>query len=609
LANMNIMTQIFPTAASFAKMKTMQDLRVWLETNGPAYLLQALRTLETNTAGEPLKLIPADLAWIDTHFPKSRDGKHPRPDLGQSLEAYKKWRADLVRAVKKASGAEAEKTERRTRRDAWADLFQAGKLHTSSPGIVHAAALSPLNDLADIARRAELEPWDLADDDVLRRLEDAFVKQDDLQSARRAQKFLNSYAFIPEIAELLPKKPVHVFPTLRQYQSLPTHIDAVLIEMVNRASVQADKVARKDSQTVKDCTRGHYLAALRHHIRMLPKCPPDPACDYSQPIADLTAVNDVYGLFSEEHLSATIRQTQAVEHLPGTLSQASAYDYYSEILIILARNGMQSDETYQALKSSTFLQQGKELGKGMTQATKDWCEALLEDPGRERRFTNMHRILMGHAEKIFSKADAERRPLSKKERTKARQLGTCAAACAVEWSGRPIRLSNLVGLRLRGSRRNFFTPTTARPEHSFRLFADETKSGQPEELTPLRKELYGPQVLAWYLSKIRPLFAHAEDSIYLFPAVDTPGEALGCGTFDKWFQRAAASAGLPMTFHRWRHGYATLLLDTNWNNLQVAADMLGNTPAVCARSYAWLDKSKLIKAGQEEQIKRARARQ
>jgi len=53
-----------------------------------------------------------------------------------------------------------------------------------------------------------------------------------------------------------------------------------------------------------------------------------------------------------------------------------------------------------------------------------------------------------------------------------------------------------------------------------------------------------------------------------------------------------------MTFHLWRAGVATLLLDDDWNNLPIAADMLANTPAVCARSYAFLNPGKTIAAGQ-----------
>ena len=54
-----------------------------------------------------------------------------------------------------------------------------------------------------------------------------------------------------------------------------------------------------------------------------------------------------------------------------------------------------------------------------------------------------------------------------------------------------------------------------------------------------------------------------------------------------------------MTFHRFRHGYATLLLARGWDNLVFAAKMLGNTPEVCRRNYAWLDDEDIIERGQD----------
>lgn len=57
-----------------------------------------------------------------------------------------------------------------------------------------------------------------------------------------------------------------------------------------------------------------------------------------------------------------------------------------------------------------------------------------------------------------------------------------------------------------------------------------------------------------------------------------------------------------MTFHQWRHGYASLLLDADWNNLPFAAQMLGNTEGVCARNYGWIDKKRVVLEGQAKTV-------
>ena len=618
------MTVSFSTLATApktpAQVDTLQDVWDWIASHAPdpsepktgnpqGFRLQYLTKLQSHCGAAPLSTLPADLAAFDRDFPKVRKGVHPRPDLHQPLETYKKWRQGARKALEVATGATAAKAKLRARKDGWADLLAAIKLHSKNGGCIHSGSSSPVAKLADIARRAGLEPWDLTQDKVLDKLEAQFAHPSDRGILRRAQKFLNDFGCLPELAALLPDEPLPVFPTLRAHQALPAHIDDFLVQLVDRAGAERDEVTGKDSQPVEDTTKKGWLAALRHHIRTLPACPVDPDLNYTRPVTDLEAVNDVPGLFASEHLRATLRRTAAVEHLPGTIIHVSAYDYYSTVLVVLSRNALLDDTTHKAITTCKFMKEGKQLAKGMTAANEAWCRALVQDAERRKRFRNMHRILMVQANEILDTAAAAGREITKTETTRARQLGTCAAACAIEYAGRPIRMANCLGLRLQGSRANFFRPGSGHPGWEFFLAADETKSGKKENMTTIREAFHGPKVLAWYLNQIRPLFPHSNDSIYLFPAVGTAGRPLDKGTFDRWFQRAASSAGLPMTFHQWRHGYASLLLSVDWGNLPQAAQLLGNTPAVCARNYAWIDEEKLILEGQDRMIASAEADQ
>ena len=592
------MKDIFPAPRpSTVKISTMQDVQDWITENGPQYLNAALIRLVGNAHGEPLSRLPADLNWIEANFPKARKGIHPRPDLNQKLEPYKKWRADLIRAVNFATGVTEKKKELRARQDGWALLHDAVKLHgTENGGIIAKNVASPLPKLSDTARMAGIEPWELGEPETLQRIEAAITVPGDRSTVSRALKFLKSYAVLPEVAELLPKTGVPVLPTLRQKAALPEALDTLLIDMAHKAACQRDEVAGSDSQAVSDSTVEGYLAALRHHVRILPSCPAESALGYKSPVSDLEAVNDFEGLFSFDHIAATIRRTEAVEHLNDTLTERSAYSYYSRLLVALGRNGLLEDKTVTRVKTSKFLQRGKQAAQGMSRKNKAWCKSLARNPERERRFRNLHRLIMQKAKEVLANADG--RELTDAELTQVRQLGTCAAASAIEYSGRPIRLANVLGLRIAGSRQNFFTPGQHRTAYEFMLFADETKSGKDEEETELQQKLHGPLVLSWYLREIRPLFPHAKNSIYLFPAVKSSA-ALDTGTFDTWFQRAASLVELPMNFHKWRHGYATLLIKNNPNAMQAAADLLGNTLPVCARNYAWLDKKKNISDGQK----------
>lgn len=612
------MKHILPTSEtppSPGTVTTMADVKTWILShadpatgkNPMGYLTQYITTLQSHCGRAPLETLPAKVDWIDEHFPKVKKGKHPRPDLGQNLDAYKKWRRYILLAIQKATGAETAKKTLRARQDGWSDLLAAAKLHTVGAGLVHSAKLSSLTGLSDVARRAGLEPWHLSEDDVLERLEVAFETPRDRDHVRRGLTFLNSYRFIPEIAELIPTDQLPVPSRLRDKIEIPSHIDDVLIAWsdkaaaLGKAGVSKDLITGEDRRQNAQSTRNGYLAALRHHVRMLPSCPDNPDMNYLMPIRDLNAVNDVHNLFTLDHLAATLRLTEAVEHLRDTITTRTAYSYYSSILTVLGRNNFDTEPMVVAFKSSVFLEEGKELSIGMTQSTEDWCRALLNTPDRTRRFRNLHRILQARAQKILDTANAEGRTLTKSELVRVRQIGTAAAASAIEIAGRPIRLANAMGLRLRGASQNFFEPNPkrGRTDYSFHLEAHETKARKKAPPTKLRKELYGPQVLNWYLQTIRPLFPHAEKSIYLFPSVERAGPPLHTRTFDTWFQAASAKAELPMSFHRWRHGYATLLIAQGWDNLIFAAKMLGNTPEVCRRNYAWLEEEDFFEKGQE----------
>jgi hypothetical protein len=603
------------------QIQTMQDVWDWLvshaedpakpKTNNPhGFRLQYLTTLKSHCGDAPLCTIPSCLEAFDRDFPKAKKDVHPRPDLDQDLTAYKKWRQNCALAIKIATGAAAEKAALRARKDGWADLIDAVREHTKNGGGIHAAAVTHAVHLSDIGRRAGIEPWDLANGDILDRLETGFVTPADLQNARKAQNFLNTYRYLPEIAALLPEVPVPVFPTHRQYQALPDHIDAFVMDLIENAAGGVDEVMGGDKKKVTDQTKSVWRAALRHHVRTLVDCPVDQDLDYTRPITHLAPVNDPAMLFEPTHLHATMRRTRDMEHLPGNICHVSGYNYYSALMVVLSRNDLLNSADCIKIKESRFMRQGRELTNGMTAANEKWCMSLVKSPEKRKRFRNMHRLMMRDATAMIP-PEALSMPTQKSEDSKAyreflakhlsvndlarlRQLGTCAATCAIEYTGRPTRMANVLGLRLRGSQQNFFKPSYSHKNWEFQLAAHETKSGKKEPMTPLNQKMGGPQVLAWYLDRIRPLFEHEATSIYLFPAVQAQGKSLNHKTFDTWFQRAASSVKFPMTFHKWRHGYASLLLAASWNHLPHAAQMLGNTPAVCARNYGWIDEERIV---------------
>lgn len=587
-----------------ATVKTMADVRSILLLDGPAYLLNAVRMLQTHVDHIDLEDVPACFEYFDENFPKPRRGIHPRPDLTQNITAYQKWCSDIRRAIEITSGIRQEKVLRSQRNDGWKQLLAAIKLHSSNGGLIHAAASGPVTKLADVCRIAGLEPWDLCDMAALKIMEDALQVAGDRPRLRTALAFLAEYSFIPEIGALLPENGVAQLPNLRGLACLPDAIEIILEQMVQKASSERDLVVGMDCPTVSDSTRVRYFAALRHHLRTLPLCPPEPAMDY-QPITNIAAVNNVHELFTLPHLKAGVRFAALDEEAVPVRTETVAA-YYFDIVTILRRNGLITESDVKELMTSRLLRNGRARYASMVPETEEWCRKLISDQEVERRFRNLHRVFMAKAHEIRNGAHAVGRDLTPKEISRIRTLGVAAAAAAIEYAGRPIRKSNVLHLRLRGSRQNFFLPSQVRETYEFELSASETKANKKEFRTEVSPALHGKTVLDWYLQEVRPLFPTASKSIYLFPSMTNPEKPFDGGLFDIAFQRAASEVGIPMTFHKWRHGYASLLLKEDWNNLPVAADMLGNTIEICARSYAFIDKQALYRAGQKKMVESAK---
>ncbi|TNF13009.1 MAG: site-specific integrase [Rhodobacteraceae bacterium] len=590
------------------KPHDLQHINVFLNKwgYGPAHLLSL-------SSDAPDKHTPAPnafaslLEWYDVAFPKSRRGLHPRLDLGVPLDRYKKVREGVRRSICGCMGVYEARAERNALLDGWAEMLALLQPLTENEGPLDKRSFSLLKTFADLARRAHLEPWQLTGD-MFDALEEVFVTAQDRELTKRAIRTLNEWNGIADFKDLLPPTPIPPLPARRLADDLPPHIEARIDQLVKTAATRIDINTSKTHNTVTQSTIDFYQAALRYHVKLLPYCPPDPDTAYDRPVSDLETVNDVDALFAPEHISATIRATEDREHLASAVQADSALSYYKTIRLILGRNDDAFDpgcvaEITRRIKSSEYFK-GVDRDE-MPEHLQNWCRDLVNDPDKERRFHNLHRILHAKAEKIMDgaldetgKFDADL--LSEQDRMRVIRLGVCAAVCAIQLTGRPLRLRNAIWLRHRGRRANI------NPKAGWEFFipAEEAKAGEKiPEMSP-RKERHGPAVLDWYLKKIRPLIDPENKSIYLFPSISVVGGRLNPSTFRLWFQSAANDAGVPMTFHRFRHGFASILIRMG-KSMRNIADMLANTEAVCSKRYAFLDPDRSAKQAQDAMVEAA----
>ncbi|EPX79375.1 tyrosine-type recombinase/integrase [Litoreibacter arenae] len=574
------------------KPHDLQHLKVFLDKwgYGPAHLL-------TLSSDAPDSRTPAPSAyaslldWFDAAFPKSAQNIHPRLDIGVTLARYKKVREGVRRSLRGSMGAYEARAERNALQDGWAEVLSLLQPLTLNGGPLDKRSFSLLKTFADIARRAALEPWQLIEP-MFDALQDAFINPQERELTKKAFRMLNEWNGLVDFGDLLPEEPIPPLPTRRMSDTLPDHIEARVEELISIAATRVDINTSKVHNTVTPDTIKTYRAAMRYHLKLLPYCPPDPATAYDRPVADFKNINDIDALFAPEHISATIRATEDREHLPSAVQASSALGYYKTIRLILERNADTFDseiaaEISRRIKSSDYF---KDAGRDeMPEHIQAWCRDLVNDLQKERRFHNLHRTFQAKAQKIMEtaldgKSKFDPAHLDDSDRARLIRLGVCAAVCAIVLTGRPLRLRNAIWLRHRGRRANI------NPNNDWEFFipAEEAKAGvKIPEMKP-RIDRHGPAVLNWYLKFIRPLIDPENKSIYLFPAIRTVGGRLNPSTFRTWFQSAANDADVPMTFHRFRHGFASILVRMG-EPMRNIADMLGNTEAVCSKRYAFLD--------------------
>jgi hypothetical protein len=592
------------------KKHDLQLVRVFLEKwgYGPPHLLSlSSDALDKHTPAP--SAFSSLLDWFDAAFPKSARNLHPRLDLGVTLDRYKKVREGVRRSIRGCMGAYEARTARNAQQDGWAELMAVLQPLTENEGPLEKRSYTLLKTFADIARRASLEPWHLTED-MFEALEDTFVISQERELTKKAFQTLNEWSAIVDFDDLLPQTPIPPLSARRLAADLPPHIEARIDQLVKMAATRIDINTSKVHYTVTQQTMDTYRAALRYHVKLLPYCPPDPDTAYDQPISNLETVNDVDALFAPEHISATIRATEDREHLPSAVQAGSALSYYKTIRIILERNpdAFATDDVADIklrIKSSEHF---KDAGRDeMPEHIQTWCRDLVNDPEKERRFHNLHRIFHAKAQTIMETGldetgtfDGDR--LNDKDRARLIRLGVCAAVCAIVLTGRPLRLRNAIWLRHRGRRANI------NPNAGWEFFipAEEAKAGvKIPEMKP-RVDRHGPAVLDWYLKNIRPLIDPENKSVYLFPAIRSVAGKLNPSTFRTWFQSAANDAGVPMTFHRFRHGFASILVRMG-ESMRNIADMLGNTEGVCSKRYAFLDPDHSAKIAQDAMAEAAAA--
>jgi len=233
----------------------------------------------------------------------------------------------------------------------------------------------------------------------------------------------------------------------------------------------------------------------------------------------------------------------------------------------------------------------------MAKDVREFCERLIKEPRAERIFASQARLYREGALALLRDAGGESTALGYSQRADFIRRGSMAAFAAIQLHGAPERKGVCLQLKISGNDRNIFPPSRGRKLWSFQIAGELTKAGKERPNTEIDKA--GSDILTWYVEQVRPLLDPDGTSPWFFPAPEKVGP-LPPQTFDGWILRSSEELGLRMTAHKFRSGQATRLLNIDWNNLPLAANLLCNTQTVCARNYAWIDTKRVHRDAMEQ---------
>ncbi|SNY90274.1 hypothetical protein SAMN04515647_0428 [Cohaesibacter sp. ES.047] len=544
---------------------------------------------------EPLANILASLDLIEINFPI--DGYDP--NWCTTDNAYQLLRRRTLAPLKEFLGVDKALEEARAQQDGWYHLLDA--LDCNAPDIPDLDPYRKTNfvavrKLADFMRSADIQPQDITNDIANSKYLDCPTRIRD--SYRRAVAFLDKLRKYDFARPHLPLGSIGFSARrLRQNQEpIPLDwqedFDAIYAILADKDFDPVSKTYANRSPETQTLFNSTMNSITRTYLDAHPET------DTSQPWDLIFARGDVI----TEVRNLMIARCQLPDHDDRKISPRTVRKYLSKYKRVL--HALDADPTAlaaltQALKNNSFLIEGKDAEKEMAEANRKFCEKLFESKALTKRFLNSPFAFQDAALEM----EAKGRALTKMELVKYRWIGTCAAFCAIEIGGAPIRCENAMGLTLHGTDAHIIMPKSKKDPVKLRIPPGtvKNKKGIKVEILPGKQDYLG--VLNWYLETIRPLYQHAANNPYFFPAPESATKPMNESYFSTRFSLYTRTVlNLPMTPQQMRHGQASLLLRAHPDKIVVIAARLGdtvNTVNTVLTYYAWIKEVEQMQAGQE----------
>ncbi|QIE44010.1 site-specific integrase (plasmid) [Rhodobacteraceae bacterium SC52] len=533
-----------------------------------------------------LEDISADLKVFEYEFPY--DGFNPAQF--KSEKSYRAWRRKVIAALKHFHGIMARQRHIRATKDGWSEFLD---LATPLVNKTEGWSACDLFSVMSLARHAREKGWmpKVLTSKELHHLLDELDASKNRKTVIKAADTLNRLREdFAELAILLHSEPFAITWTPRNRIAAPAP-GSLLSEA--EAWVDAYCIGEMDEvmQTYEDgksnSTRATYLAAFRKYIATVE------AFDH------LSGVDGLAQAFSKTVFYDILRAWIECEDPAVRLSNRTIQKYVSNLAIIARENGVDTDPMDKALLRTKALKDGRKVGGTMGPDAMKFCAWLLGSRDAELLYRSLHIRFYEECNAVLGDADTT---LNSREKTRVIQFGSLAAVAAIEVYGPPLRIENLVNLRLFGDSPNLLMPRGLQKHARFLIAENETKNRKSldHKLSPGRNRAL--EILSWYIRVIRPLCPNADMSPYLFPGKCGPDQPINENSLRNWLQNHGRAIGIRMNPHWFRHAVASLYLRERPGKHDHIARLLGDTASTVRNYYAWIDDEAVLDQVQREII-------
>lgn len=543
----------------------------------------------------PAEHIPADVALFETRWGRGKVKTYPLAHFARA-EQFRDWRSNIRGAIAQATGARAAAVNRRAREDGWTELLAAfGAVASPRKGkLFHPRLRIGLARIADYARREGLEPSQITTK-VLVRLRDTYsVTPNQKVLIGRAARTLDRMHVLADVAHLLPAAPVSPLPLRRRGRERRAELSAsVLAEFTNwRTAYQrgtptplTGSVDPKSDNYMEqfDCALFWYIDTVVELGLVTPSMLSG-VRDLARPDWIAAAARSVLEAYDEdgEPADMTAPPRLALRSLQSYLLRLrTLFDDLDCAIAVKAITEMLEDRIFAALV-------------GMTPDNVAFCKAVIASPSRQATFFQLPWTLKDKAQALLDRWEE----LTPTERQTAIRAGACAVALLILIRVAPIRISNLAAIPFRGKKRWLSEPSSGRMAE---LLIPARHVKNRKEIRALLQNAGSRDswaLIEWYLDAVRPRMVQGPrghlklvEGDALFPG---EGGAVTTATLRNWMMLETAAAGFPMRPHQARHTIASILINRHPEKIVLIAALLGDTVATVEKTYAWLDREKLI---------------